>query len=182
GPNSSAFSKLSDLPFNCGNQPQVIQNRRPQIGCDPADALNRIIDVGNHRVHLLSDLSGPASFGTNPCEIQLESRQGLTQLVVYLTRHPSALFLTDSLQSCGEVTQLLAGRSKRLFRPFMLGDLTNHYCCCCCSYGVSRRPTGSMRRAETEAIPTFVMAPGSWNFANRSFVISERLIQASNHF
>lgn len=105
---SGSLFKLAGLPLYRRRKPRGIQHARSQLGRNPADRLDGLVDVTRHPAGLLVEQF--EVFGQpicHPHQLQFQGGQGLAQFVVNFAGNPRALFLADELQVGGESVPLL---------------------------------------------------------------------------
>src|SRR5262249_18017810 len=105
---TGATLELLGLPFDRGDEAEMVEDAWTQIGRDPPNRVHRAIDTLDDRLHPARQLTPVVDPLLEPGEVEFESCERLTQLVMDLPRDAGALFLPDEQQSGGEGTQLRA--------------------------------------------------------------------------
>ena len=108
---SRAQGEILNLPLDGVGKPELVQHARPKLGDDAAHGEHQAIHASDHVACALGELAGvlPGENVLEPREVELESREGLTEFVVELARDTDAFLFADGMEVRREDAQLLAG-------------------------------------------------------------------------
>ena len=104
-------------------KPEMIQDRRPQIGRDLPDRLDAELNQPDQRLQLVHEPDArpgiaPAQLVDEPHELELQAGEHLPEVVVELARDTGALFLARELEPKRELVQTgAAGRPRGVREP-----------------------------------------------------------------
>src|SRR5258708_4277338 len=121
---AGAALEFVGLPFERGDEPQIIENAGAQLRRDPAHRLDGGVNVPGHGLDLV--VERPLADGLparEPREVQFQAGERLAEFVMHLAGDAGALLLAHILQIDGEGAQLLVGFAQAFLRAFPLGAL-----------------------------------------------------------